>query len=213
MDTASVQAAYSRWSKFYDGTFGVLMRGARRRAYAILDLQAGESALEVGVGTGLSLSLMPDGCRLTGVDFSRPMLERALPRVRHGKLRCRAALVEADGARLPFADGTFDAAIAPFVVSATPNPSALMRDMVRVCRPGGRLLVLNHFTSRSQFLARIEQGLSPVTSSVLGFHADFPLEPLFESASITIDSVQRVTPVGSWYAVTFLRRDECCEST
>ena len=114
MDTASVQAAYSRWSKFYDGTFGVLMRGARRRAYAILDLQAGESALEVGVGTGLSLSLMPDGCRLTGVDFSRPMLERALPRVRHGKLRCRAALVEADGARLPFADGTFDAAIAPF---------------------------------------------------------------------------------------------------
>lgn len=208
MDTASVQAAYSRWSKFYDGTFGMLMTGARRRAFAILDLQAGESALEVGVGTGLSLSLMPAGCRLTGVDFSRPMLERALPRVRRGKLACHAALVEADGARLPFADRTFDAAIAPFVVSAAPNPSALLREMVRVCRPGGRLLVLNHFTSRSQFLARIEQGLSPVTSSVLGFHSDFPLEPLFESASIKIEGVQRVTSVGSWYAVTFVRRED-----
>lgn len=208
MDAASVQAAYARWSRVYDGTFGMLMNGARRRAVGILNLQPGERALEVGVGTGLSLPLMPAGCHLTGVDFSRPMLERALPRVRRGKLACRAALVEADGARLPFADGTFDAALAPFVVSATPNPAAVLREMVRVCRPGGRLLVLNHFTSRSQFLARIEQGLSPVTSSVLGFHTDFPLEPLFESASIKIDRVQRVTLVGSWYAVTFMRRDE-----
>jgi phosphatidylethanolamine/phosphatidyl-N-methylethanolamine N-methyltransferase len=208
MDAATVQAAYSRWSRFYDGTFGLLLAGARRRAFAILDLQSGESAIEVGVGTGLSLPLMPAGSRVVGVDFSRPMLEKALPRVRRGTLACRAALVEADGARLPFADGTFDAAIAPFVVSAAPNPHALLLEMVRVSRPGGRLLVLNHFTPRSKFLARVEKGLSTVTSSVLGFHADFPLEPLFERASIKIDSVQRVTSMGSWYAVTFVRRAE-----
>jgi len=206
MDTATVQEAYSRWSKVYDLTFGSLLAGARRRALHLLDLQAGEAAIEVGVGTGMSLPLIPAGCRFTGVDFSRPMLEKALRKLENGKLACDAALVEADGVRLPFADATFDAAIAPFVVSAAPQPVELLHEMVRVCRPGARLLVMNHFTARSPVFAKIEQGLSTVTASLLGFHADFPLEELFERASIEIDSVQRVTPVGSWYAVMFTRR-------
>jgi phosphatidylethanolamine/phosphatidyl-N-methylethanolamine N-methyltransferase len=206
MDAATVQAAYSRWSKVYDGTFGWLLSGARQRAWKILDPQPGQSALEVGVGTGLSLPLVPTGCRFTGVDFSRPMLERAVARLRR-RDRGGASLVEADGACLPFADATFDAAIAPFVVSAAPRPVPLLHEMVRVCRPGARLVVLNHFTPRNPLLAGLERGLSSVTRSLLGFHADFPLEPLFERAQIDIDNVERVTPIGSWYAVTLTRRD------
>lgn len=205
MDAASVQAAYSRWSKVYDGTFGLLLSGARRRAWQILDPRPGDHALEVGVGTGLSIPLVPPGCRLTGVDFSRPMLHRALLRKQRQPEGRRAALIEADGAELPFPDAVFDAAIAPFVVSAAPRPVALLHEMVRVCRPGARLVVLNHFTPRNALLARLEHGLSALTSRVLGFHADFPLEPLFERAEIDIDKVQRVTPVGGWYAVTFRR--------
>lgn len=205
MDAASVQAAYSRWSKVYDGTFGLLLSGARRRAWEILDPQPGDHALEVGVGTGLSIPLVPPGCRFTGVDFSRPMLHRALLRKKRRPEGRRAALIEADGAELPFPEAVFDAAIAPFVVSAAPRPVALLHEMVRVCRPGARLVVLNHFTPSSALLARLEHGLSALTSRVLGFHADFPLEPLFERAEIDIDKVQRVTPVGSWYAVTFRR--------
>ncbi|MGD8331008.1 MAG: methyltransferase domain-containing protein [Acidobacteriota bacterium] len=207
MDRAKVQRVYSRWSKVYDGTFGMLLSGARRRAWKILALEGGESALEVGVGTGLSMPLMPPQCRFTGVDFSRPMLERAHARLHDGGLHCRAALVEADGAHLPFPDRTFDAAIAPFVVSVAPRPVTLLHEMVRVSRPGARLLVLNHFTSRNPLAARLERGLSAVTTAVLGFHADFPLEPLFERAGIEIDDVQRVTTLGSWYAVTFTRRE------
>jgi phosphatidylethanolamine/phosphatidyl-N-methylethanolamine N-methyltransferase len=206
MDREQVQVAYSRWSKVYDWTFGPLLSGARRRAVEMLDLQAGEHVLEVGVGTGLSLFLVPPGCRMTGVDFSRDMLEKALPRLRDRRLRCEAALVEADGASLPFAEGTFDAAIAPFVVSAAPDPVALMQDMLRVCRPGARLIVLNHFSPRNRLLAGVERGLSSITASTCGFHADFPLEPLFSRAGITIDGIRRVTPIGSWYAVSFTRR-------
>lgn len=208
MDTATVQAAYSRWSKVYDATFGALLSGARRRAWKLLDPQPGESVLEVGVGTGLSLPLVPEGCRFTGVDFSRPMLERAARRRRDGEHDCRAELVEADGARLPFAGGTFDAAIAPFVVSAAPHPVALIHDMARVCRPGGRMLVLNHFTPRNPLAARLERWISALTARLLGFHADFPLEPLFERAQIQIDDARRVTPLGSWYAVTFTKEVE-----
>ena len=82
----------------------------------MLELRDGDRVLEIGVGTGLSLPLIPAGCRMTGVDFSRPMLEKALPRVRDGALACEAALVEADGTRLPFADGTFDAFIVAFKI-------------------------------------------------------------------------------------------------
>ena len=207
MDIASVQAAYSRWAKVYDWTFGLLFAGARRRAIELMELEPGALAIEVGVGTGLSLPLMPAGCRLVGVDFSRPMLERALPRVRDRGAACSAALVEADGTRLPFADATFDAALAPFVVSAAPDPVALLHDMCRVCRPGGRMVVLNHFSPRNPILARLERGASALTSELLGFHADFPLEPLFKKAEIDVDQIERATTLGSWYSVTFTRRE------
>ena len=65
--------------------------------------------------------------------------------------------------------------------------------------------MLNHFTPRSPMLAKVEESLTGATSRVLGFHAAFPLEPLFERAGIDIDGVRRVTPIGSWYAVTFTR--------
>jgi phosphatidylethanolamine/phosphatidyl-N-methylethanolamine N-methyltransferase len=185
----------------------MLLSGARRRAWAILDVAPGDRVIEVGVGTGLSLSLAPRGCRFTGVDFSRAMLDKARARLDRMQTECGAALVEADGTRLPFPDAVFDAAIAPFVVSAAPRPVALLHDMIRVCRPGARLLVLNHFTPRSRLLAGVEHTVSAVTSRLLGFRADFPLEPLFERAAIDVDDIQRVTSLGSWYAVTFSRRE------
>ena len=207
MDSTSVQAAYSRWAKVYDQTFGVLVAPARRRAIELMELKPGDRAVEVGVGTGLSLSLIPEGCQLVGVDFSRPMLERALTRLRSDAMLRQAGLVEADGVCLPFADNTFDAALAPFVVSAAPDPVALLRDMLRVCRPGARLVVVNHFSPRNPVLAKLERGASAVTSRLLGFHAEFPLEPLFEEAGIEIDHIERAMTLGGLHAVTFTRRE------
>ena len=206
MDAAAVKSAYSRWAKVYDWTFGLLFSAARRRAIALMELQPEQRVIEVGVGTGLSLPLFPPSCRVVGVDFSRPMLEKAVGRPRLDGA-APAALVEGDGARLPFPDASFDAALAPFVVSAAPDPVSLLRDMQRVCHPGARIVVLNHFTARSGAMARIEKGLSAVTSRLLGFHADFPLEPLFERAQMQPVHVERATKVGSWYIVVLERRE------
>ena len=207
MDTSSVQAAYSRWAKVYDWTFGFLVAPARRRAVELMELEPGDRALEVGVGTGLSLPLIPEDCRVVGVDFSRPMLERAVTRLRGDATPLPAALVEADGACLPFADDTFDAALAPFVVSAAPDPVGLLHEMMRVCRPGARMVVVNHFSARNPVLAKLERGASAVTSRLLGFHADFPLEPLFEEAGIEIDHIERAMTLGGWHAVIFTQRE------
>ena len=129
MDAASVQAVYSRWARVYDWVFGLLFGNARRLAFQRMELKRGNYAIEVGVGTGLSLASLPEGCHLVGVDFSRPMLERALMRWRADSVNRTAVLVEGDGAYLPFPDKTFDAAFAAFVVSAAPDAVALLGDM------------------------------------------------------------------------------------
>ena len=92
-------------------------------------------------------------------------------------------------------------------MSAAPDPVALLRDMLRVCRPGARLVVVNHFSPRNPVLAKLERGASAVTSRLLGFHAEFPLEPLFEEAGIEIDHIERAMTLGGWHAVTFTRRE------
>lgn len=207
MDATTVQAAYSRWARVYDWCFGLLFAGVRRRAIALMDLQPGSQAIEIGVGTGLSLPLMPKGCVFVGVDFSRPMLERAMMRWRKDPVRRATALVEADGTFLPFPDRTFDSALAAFVVSAAPDPVGLLEDMCRVCRPGARMVVVNHFSPAAPLLAKFWHGLSAITSRSLGFHADFPLAPLFEKAGIEIDHIERATIPGGWRVVTFIRRE------
>ena len=207
MDAASVQAAYSRWAKVYDWVFGPPFTRARRRAIRRLELENGDLILEVGVGTGLSLPLFPAACRIVGVDFSRPMLDHAVERLRCMALAARdgdgpeAALVEGDGGKLPFADGTFDAALAPYVVSTAPEPVAILTEIRRVCRPGGRLVILNHFGASEAWLAALEKVVSPVSSRLLGFHAFFPMEPLFEAAGLKIESLERVPPLRYWQVV------------
>src|SRR4029453_10464134 len=100
----------------------------------------------VGVGTGINLSLYPPGCEVTGIDLSTPMLDKARERIaRKGLLNCR--VLEMDAAAMQFADDSFDIVYAPYLISVVPDPVGVAREMRRVCRPGGRIVILNHFKS------------------------------------------------------------------
>ena len=134
---------YSRLTPFYDVLFGGLLQEGRRRAMAHLRPDAGESVLEIGVGTGADLREYPEPCRVTAIDLSMAMLEHA--RDRAGATTARVAFAQMDATRLAFPDRSFDAVYAPHVINVVPDPAAIGREIARVCRPDGRVVLLNHF--------------------------------------------------------------------
>lgn len=166
----------------YDVTFGPVLQAGRRRALERLALAPGDHLLEVGVGTGINLPLYPRGCRVTGVDLSPEMLKKARRRV--AQLGGPAPhLLEMDASALSFADNSFDVVYAAYTVSAVPDPLAVVREMRRVCKPGGRIVMLSHFRSERRWLGTVEQLISPLTRR-LGFTADLRLPSLLaESGS------------------------------
>jgi phosphatidylethanolamine/phosphatidyl-N-methylethanolamine N-methyltransferase len=148
MAQTTVDAVYERLAPIYDLIYGALLHHGRRSAMARLEARPGESILEVGVGTGLSALDYPPTCRVAAIDLSAPMLIRAQARLhRHG---CRhVRLCRMDAAQLAFPDAHFDAVYAPYVLNVVPDPVAVVNEMRRVCRPGGRLILLNHFDHSS----------------------------------------------------------------
>ena len=127
-----------------------------------MGIRPGDRVLEVGVGTGINASLYPRDCSVTGIDLSSPMLEKARERVARKGVR-NVRLLQMDAANLKFADDTFDIVYAPYVISVVPDPVAVTREMVRVCRPGGRIVILNHFRSKSRVGAWLERMIAPFT--------------------------------------------------
>jgi phosphatidylethanolamine/phosphatidyl-N-methylethanolamine N-methyltransferase len=138
------ELVYGRLTPLYDVVFGALLQSGRRRAMDHLNPTAGESILEVGVGTGVGLDGYPASCRVTAIDLSRAMVERARGRARESGT-ASVTFMQMDATRMAFADRSFDAVYAPHVVNVVPDPIAMGREMVRVCRPGGRVVLLNHF--------------------------------------------------------------------
>jgi phosphatidylethanolamine/phosphatidyl-N-methylethanolamine N-methyltransferase len=203
IENASVDRVYAALSPVYDVVFGAPLQAGRVAALAALGLRDGDRVLEVGTGTALTAPLYPRDCRVTAVDLSAPMLARARRRVaRKGLTHIR--LLAGDAARLTFADAAFDCVLAPYIVSVVPDPVQTVREMRRVCRPGGRIVILNHFRSASPLLARVERLLSPLTMRA-GFRSDLDLRALVDAAGVRIADTRRVNWPPLWTVVTCVR--------
>ena len=155
-----------------------------------MDIQPGERVLEVGVGTGINLSLYPRGATVTGIDFSSSMLEKARERAAR-KDAAPVRLLQMDAADLKFADNAFDIVYAPYLISVVPDPVRVAQEMRRVCRPGGRIIFLNHFLSPNAVLSRVERLISPFTIHV-GFKADLDLPAFLAQADLKPVSIEKV---------------------
>jgi len=198
-----VEAVYEKLAKVYDLTFGPTLHPGRLQAIQRMDIQPGERVLEVGVGTGINLSLYPTDAAITGIDFSEPMLEKARERASRKEMR-HTRLLQMDAADLKFADDSFDIVYAPYLISVVPDPIGVAQEMRRVCRPGGRIIILNHFLSPNPLLSRIERLISPFTIHI-GFTADLDLPAFLAQADLKPVSIEKVNFPKIWSLVTTIK--------
>ena len=199
MSVEYVEKVYNRYSSIYDVVFGKVFHSGREMAPALLDLFPGAQLLEVGVGTGLSFPLLPRNIRITAVDLSQKMLDRAKKRARDLALR-NIDLIKMDATSLNFPDHSFDRVLAAYFVSTVPNPVKVVLEMKRVCKPGGLLVFMNHFQSDNRLTAPFEKAVSPLFYR-LGFRTDLNLNRLMNKCGLEIETKEKVGFLGNWTAV------------
>jgi phosphatidylethanolamine/phosphatidyl-N-methylethanolamine N-methyltransferase len=194
-----VARVYQNLAWIYDVVFGPALHPGRVDAIRRMAIKPGDRLLEVGVGTGINVALYPRACAVTGIDLSSSMLEKARDRIARKNIR-NARLLQMDAANLKFADDSFDIVYAPYVISVVPDPVAVAREMRRVCRPGGRIVILNHFRSKNSIGAWIERVISPFTVHI-GFKSDLDLPAFLAQAGLKPISIEKVNIPRMWSLV------------
>ncbi|HEY1913722.1 MAG TPA: methyltransferase domain-containing protein [Vicinamibacterales bacterium] len=198
-----VARVYENLAWVYDLTFGPALHPGRVDAIRRMAIKPGDRVLEVGVGTGINAALYPPECAVTGIDFSSSMLEKAHDRIARKGVR-NVRLLQMDAQNMKFADDSFDIVYAPYVISVVPDPVAVTREMYRVCRPGGKIIILNHFRSKSRLGSWLETIIAPFTL-YLGFKSDLDLPAFLVQADLKPVSIEKVNVPRIWSLVTTIK--------
>jgi phosphatidylethanolamine/phosphatidyl-N-methylethanolamine N-methyltransferase len=205
IDRAGVEKAYERWAPIYDLVFGKVFDHGRQSTIAEAD-RIGGRVLDVGVGTGLSLSDYSRTTKLCGVDISEPMLRRAHQRVRELKLSNVETLAVMDAKNLAFAPTSFDAVVAQYVITAVPDPEATLDDFVRVLKPCGELILVNHIGAESGPRRLFELAFAPIARR-LGWRPEFPWGRLVDWAKahggVTLAERRPMPPLGHFSLIRY----------
>jgi phosphatidylethanolamine/phosphatidyl-N-methylethanolamine N-methyltransferase len=201
IDAHDVRQAYRRWAPVYDRTFGKLVEAAARTVTARANAFSGR-LLEAGVGTGLALPHYGPSLRVTGIDLSPDMLARARERVSRAGQHNVEALLEMDATALMFPDASFDVSVAMFVMTVVPDPAGVMRELARVTKPGGTVLICNHFSVEEGLRGAVERALSRYASR-LGWRPEFPVGTILVCEDLELVGRTPVKPFGFFDLLEF----------
>jgi phosphatidylethanolamine/phosphatidyl-N-methylethanolamine N-methyltransferase len=202
---AGVEKAYGRWAPVYDLVFGKVFDAGRQSTIVEAD-RIGGRILDVGVGTGLSLSDYAATTKICGVDISEPMLRRAIKRVREEKLGNVEVLSVMDAKSLAFPDGFFDAVVAQYVITAVPDPEGALDEFVRVLKPGGELILVNHIGAESGLRKLSELAFAPLARR-LGWRPEFPWTRLVKwqqrHGGVALEERRPMPPMGHFSLIRY----------
>jgi len=204
LEKRQVERAYELLAPVYDFIFDWIFAPGRQAAILHLGLRPNDTVLEVGIGTGLNLPLYPPSCRLTGIDLSGEMLDKAVERAQ--KLAMPGVVLKVmDATSMDFAENEFDKALATYTISAVPDPVAVLREMRRVVKPGGSIVILNHFRSERKLSGHIEDLVAPVCTR-LGWKSNLPMTPLLNQVGLTPELIVKVNMFNGWRLVKCVNR-------
>jgi phosphatidylethanolamine/phosphatidyl-N-methylethanolamine N-methyltransferase len=200
MQVDAIQKTYRRWAPVYDLAFGRITQGGRLLAARHVNATGG-SVLEVGIGTGLALEYYAPRVQVTGIDLSEAMLDEARQRAERRALRNVAGLYQMDARKIELADASFDHVAAMHIMSVVPEPERVLDEMVRLCRPGGSVMIANHFAGHAEGWSFAERLAAPL-ANLLGWHSDFAIERVLGHPGLKLEENRQVRPFG---LMTFLR--------
>ncbi|HXV80683.1 MAG TPA: class I SAM-dependent methyltransferase [Candidatus Binatia bacterium] len=182
---------YSNFAPLYDKVFGKIFYSRLERVIEDLEIPRGAKVLEVGAGTGTSFPAYPSHCEVTGIDLAPDMLARARRKIlENGWLHLK--VMEMNALDLEFPEDTFDYVMAFHVVTVVPDPVRMIEEAKRVCKPGGRIVIVNHFTSDFPLLGSLTRAMDPVTRW-LGWRTDLKLKPFIETADLTVEKAYKLS--------------------
>ena len=196
----TVKKAYRRYARYYDLVFGAIFHPGRNTAIEHLHCKSGDRILEVGVGTGLSLSLYPKDIKVVGIDLSVDMLKRAEKKVHDEQISQVEGLHAMDAQRMTFEDNSFDKVVAMYVASVVPDVAQLVNEIRRVCKPGGEIVFLNHFQNKHPLVRQAETFIQPL-AKYIGFNPDFPLEDFLTQTGFQMTTAIPVNFLDYWTVI------------
>jgi phosphatidylethanolamine/phosphatidyl-N-methylethanolamine N-methyltransferase len=199
MQESSTRLIYDIHSRFYDATFGRLVRRRIAEAVGHMAIARTDVVLDLGIGTGASLPHYPNHGRIVGIDLSGGMLRECRKKIQERDLD-HVALCQTDAMKLPFADDTFDHVFMSHVISVVSDPYRLVRQVQRVAKPGARIVVVNHFQSTNRFIAMVEKWLCPLCTK-LGWRSDLALSDLVRRTGAEVDYRYKLDNIDLWETV------------
>lgn len=197
---------YSDLAPLYDKIFGKFFYSRLRHVIASLKIPRGARVLELGVGTGASFPAYPPHCEVIGVDVAPDMLARAKEKIRNNGWT-HLKVSKMDALNLDFPDDSFDFVMAFHVVTVVPDPIRMMEEAKRVCKSGGRIVIVNHFTSESPMLGFLTEALDPVTRR-LGWRTDLRLKPFIQATELNVERAYKLSKLSLHTVLVGLNQED-----
>jgi phosphatidylethanolamine/phosphatidyl-N-methylethanolamine N-methyltransferase len=205
LELDSIKKIYAGYSSVYDALFKRFFYPRIKHAITYMDIKPGDRILDVGVGTGLSLSVFPRYCTVVGIDLSTEMLRKAKQKIDENRLD-NIKVMSMDAMSVGFRDDSFDKVFISHVVSVVPDPYKVMQEVKRVCRKGGQVVIVNHFKSKNKLVETVEKIINPVCKKI-GWRSDLCLNEFIDKSGLNVKEKYMLKKLDFWH-ILFATNDK-----